>query len=68
MTTALALPTTVHALSSLLGAGTLTFLVLLVVVAANAGFDLAPSKKRLIALCGLCTVIGVFLAAFVLKG
>lgn len=67
MITALVLPTKVHALLSLLGAGTLTFLVLLVVVAANGGFDVAPSRKRLIALCALCTAVGVLVAAFLFK-
>lgn len=69
MILAAALPTNVHTLLTILGAGTLTFLVLLIVVASNGGFLKPGSAKRVIAICGLCTAIWILVAAaFAIKG
>lgn len=63
MIIALAVPTNVHALLTILGVGTLTFLVLLILVASNGGFAKPTSRKRVIAICGLCSAIWILVAA-----
>lgn len=73
MITALVLPTKTHDLLTILGEGTLLFLVLLIeagpCLSAGTWKGRRISAKRYIAFCGLCTAILVLVAAaVVIKG
>ncbi len=68
MITALALPTKAHALLTILGEGTLMFLVFLI-GAVIPWIGKPISTKRYIAVCALCSAIWVLVAAaFAIRG